>query len=35
MMTSGQNKNEKLYSGTMDCGRKILATEGVTGKKII
>jgi solute carrier family 25 (adenine nucleotide translocator) protein 4/5/6/31 len=33
MMTSGQNTSERLYSGTLDCGRKILATEGVTGNK--
>lgn len=31
MMESGKPQDQRFYKGTMDCGRKILATEGVTG----
>ena len=31
MMTSGQSAAERKYTGTLDCGRKILATEGFAG----
>lgn len=32
MMVSGQKQEQRLYNGTIDCGVKILQTEGVTGK---
>jgi len=31
MMESGKAENERQYKGTVDCGSKILAKEGVTG----
>ena len=31
MMESGKSLAERQYSGTMDCGQKILAQEGFTG----
>ena len=31
MMESGKAKDQRVYKGTIDCGGKILATEGVTG----
>ena len=31
MMESGKPQDQRFYKGTMDCGRKILGTEGVTG----
>lgn len=31
MMVSGQKKEEKMYSGTIDCATKMLKTEGITG----
>lgn len=34
MMLSGQQTAERLYSGTIDCGSKILKTEGLSGNII-
>lgn len=31
MMESGKPKEQRFYKGTLDCGGKILSTEGVTG----
>ena len=31
MMESGKALDQKTYKGTVDCGSKILANEGVTG----
>lgn len=31
MMESGKAEVDRKYRGTIDCGSKILATEGVTG----
>ena len=31
MMESGKAVNERMYAGTVDCGNKILKSEGVTG----
>ena len=31
MMESGKSQDQRTYKGTVDCGNKILKTEGVTG----
>ena len=31
MMESGKPKEQRFYKGILDCGGKILSTEGVTG----
>lgn len=31
MMESGKAADQRAYKGTVDCGTKILAKEGVTG----
>jgi solute carrier family 25 (adenine nucleotide translocator) protein 4/5/6/31 len=31
MMESGKAADQRVYKGTLDCGSKILGTEGVTG----
>jgi len=31
MMESGKALDKRMYKGTLDCGGKILSTEGITG----
>jgi solute carrier family 25 (mitochondrial adenine nucleotide translocator), member 4/5/6/31 len=31
MMESGKARDQRMYKGTLDCGSRILAKEGVTG----
>lgn len=31
MMESGKSVDQRTYKGTVDCGSKILAKEGITG----
>ena len=31
MMEAGKAKADRVYKGTIDCGQRIMASEGVTG----